>query len=522
MADNNTLTRRGERGADFQIDEIDLRRRKVEQALPSHFVKEYPDFVEFLVSYYDFLESDQGLDRMVERLRDVRNADIAQGDYVERMMCEYGEGFPDLGTLTDANALKLFHMWFKSKGNQEAIEAYFRLFLNTEAEVVYPKDNMLRVSDGNWDNDAQRYEDQQGHISETTMVIQDSTFYQVYSYLVRSGVSIADWGPQFKELAHPAGWNLFGEVRIEGLAQFEQYRAVTRSGARSPMIVPGFQTRDANLLILTAAIYFVVGNTDVSPIDHRMRTFPQFIRKYWKVVVADGDDAYSLESVNKNILVSTHTIGELKDFQINEIHDPGINRTFKAPNQKPARIIRKGVQTLTLTPTETIAPVSNVVSFMTNKSTDYVLEHDMFFPEFMPNGLILERGGSGTGIWYGFRDSGTLRIRAGDGSTAIESGPHSNTTYADYTDFPNDRAMHHIVIELGYNPHSIRLWIDGVLKTPVASQTAATGTTTLHGGAEGSFAANAPGGGVTIGESVTVIPNLITTNMKVYAGALVP
>jgi len=339
MADNNTLTRRGERGADFQIDEIDLRRRKVEQALPSHFVKEYPDFVEFLVSYYDFLESDQGLDRMVERLRDVRNADIAQGDYVERMMCEYGEGFPDLGTLTDANALKLFHMWFKSKGNQEAIEAYFRLFLNTEAEVVYPKDNMLRVSDGNWDNDAQRYEDQQGHISETTMVIQDSTFYQVYSYLVRSGVSIADWGPQFKELAHPAGWNLFGEVRIEGLAQFEQYRAVTRSGARSPMIVPGFQTRDANLLILTAAIYFVVGNTDVSPIDHRMRTFPQFIRKYWKVVVADGDDAYSLESVNKNILVSTHTIGELKDIQINEINDPGINRTFKAPNQKPARIL---------------------------------------------------------------------------------------------------------------------------------------------------------------------------------------
>lgn len=345
MADNNTLTRRGELGADFQIDEIDLRRRKVEQALPSHFVKEYPDFVEFLTVYYDFLESDQGLDRMVERLRDVRNADIAQGDYIERMMCEYGEGFPDLGTLTDANALKLFHMWFKSKGNQEAIEAYFRLFLNTEAEVVYPKDNMLRVSDGNWDNDAQRWEDQQGHISETTMVIQDSTFYQIYSYLVRSGVSIADWGPQFRDLAHPAGWNLFGEVRIEGLAQFEQYRSVTLAGSRSPTIVPGFQTRDANLLILSAAIYFVVGNTQVSSVDHRMRTFPQFIRKYWKVIVANGDDAYSLEAINKNIMVSTHTIGELKDYRIDEIHDPLTNRSIKVQNQKPARILTSNLIT---------------------------------------------------------------------------------------------------------------------------------------------------------------------------------
>ena len=338
MADNNPNTRRGELGADFQIDDIDLRRRKVEQALPSHFVREYPDFVEFLAVYYDFLESDQGLDRMVERLRDVRNADIAQGDYIERMMCEYGEGFPDFGTLTDANALKLFHMWFKSKGNQEAIEAYFRLFLNTEAEVVYPKDNMLRVSDGNWDNTGQRWEDQQGHISETTMVIQDSTFYQIYSYLVRSGVSIADWGPQFRELAHPAGWNLFGEVRIEGLARLEQFQDVTRSGTRSPTEVPGFQTRDANLLILTAAIYFVVGNTAASPVDHRMQAFPQFIRKYWDVIVAVGTDAYSLESVNKNVMVSTHTIGELKDYRIKDLDDPTINRNFKVKNQRPARI----------------------------------------------------------------------------------------------------------------------------------------------------------------------------------------
>lgn len=339
MADNKLDTRRGEIGADFQLDTLDLRRRKIEQALPSHFVKEYPDFITFLTVYYEYLEADQGLDRMIERLRDVRNADIADDTFMDRLREEYGEGFPENLALTDQNALKIFHLWFKSKGNQEAIVAYFKLFLNSDAEVIYPKDNMLRVSAGNWDNDAQRWLNNEGHLSETSMVIQDSNFYQIYSYLVRSGVSIVDWGDQFRELAHPAGWKLFGEVRVEGLAQFEQFREFTLAGTRSPTIVPGFQTKDANILVLSSALYFLVKNTQPSPINHNMRTFSQFIRKTYKVVLAQAAQWNSLASVNKNILVSTHTIGELKDYQINHIDSPSLNKTFAVPNQRPARIL---------------------------------------------------------------------------------------------------------------------------------------------------------------------------------------
>ena len=339
MADNNPNTRRGELGADFQIDDLDLRRRKIEAALPAHFVREYPDFIKFLTVYYEFLEAEEGLDRIIERLKDVRNTDIASGDFNEYLMCEYGDGFPENTSLSDQNALKIFHTFFKSKGNQEAITAYFRLFLNSEAEVVYPKDKMLRVSDGNWDDNANRWVDQQGHISESSMVIQDSNFYQLYSYLVRSDQSIADWGPQFRELIHPAGWNLFGEVRIESLAQFEEFREFTLAGARSPTIVPGFQTRDSNVLILGSALYFLVKNTQPSPINHDMKTFPQFIRKFYKVALAKTDTEYSLEAANKNLLVSTYRIYDLAQYTIEQIDDPTINQTVKVRGgQRPARI----------------------------------------------------------------------------------------------------------------------------------------------------------------------------------------
>ena len=339
MADNKPNTRRGELGADFQIDELDLRRRKIEGALPAHFVQEYPEFIKFLTVYYEFLEAEDGLDRMIERLRDVRNTDIADGEFVEHLMCEYGDGFPENTSLNDQNALKIFHQFFKSKGNQEAIVAYFRLFLNSEAEVVYPKDNMLRVSDGNWDDTANRWIDQQGHLSESSMVIQDSNFYQLYSYLIRSDQSIADWGSQFREILHPAGWNLFGEVRIESLARFEEFREVTLAGNRSPTIVPGFQTRDSNVLILGSALYFLVKNTQPSPNNHNMRAIKQFIKKAWKIVLAPMDVCYDLQHANKNLLVSTYALYDLGQYTIQQIDDETINKTVDIEGaQRPARI----------------------------------------------------------------------------------------------------------------------------------------------------------------------------------------
>lgn len=339
MADNKLDTRRGELGADFQIDDLDLRRRKIEAALPSHFVQEYPDFIKFLTVYYEFLEAEEGLDRIIERLKEVRNTDIARGDFVDYLKSEYGQGFPDNTSLNDQNALKIFQMWFKSKGNQEAIVAYFKLFLNSEAEVVYPKDNMLRVSDGNWDDDAERWIDNQGHLSETTMVIQDSNFYQLYSYLVRSDQSIADWGPQFRELVHPAGWNLFGEVRIETLTRFEEFREFTLAGARSPTIVPGLQTRDSNLLIIATALYFLVNNTQPTPSMRNMRGIKQFIRKYWKVVLAPFNVRYDLQHANKNLLVSTYAIYDLGQYTLQQIDDQNINKTIDIDGaQRPTRI----------------------------------------------------------------------------------------------------------------------------------------------------------------------------------------
>ena len=51
-----------------------------------------------------------------------------------------------------------------------------------------------------------------GKVSVDTMRIQDSNYYQDYSYVVRIGQSINEWRESIRRSVHPAGWNVFGEV----------------------------------------------------------------------------------------------------------------------------------------------------------------------------------------------------------------------------------------------------------------------------------------------------------------------
>ena len=42
--------------------------------------------------------------------------------------------------------------------------------------------------------------------------LQDSYYYQDYSYVIRSGSSYQDWEQYFNKIVHPAGFAVFGEV----------------------------------------------------------------------------------------------------------------------------------------------------------------------------------------------------------------------------------------------------------------------------------------------------------------------
>ena len=75
-------------------------------------------------------------------------------------------------------------------------------------------------------NTAGAFINQDGHVSETTMRIQDSLYYQDFSYVIKVGRTINDWRDSFKKTMHSAGFYFTGQVDIQTQVS-AQIRSIT-------------------------------------------------------------------------------------------------------------------------------------------------------------------------------------------------------------------------------------------------------------------------------------------------------
>jgi hypothetical protein len=65
------------------------------------------------------------------------------------------------------------------------------------------------------------YTSDRGKLGVSNQKIHDSSFYQDYSYVVKSKTSIEEWRDLIKSTTHPAGFKLFGQVDVEATASSE-------------------------------------------------------------------------------------------------------------------------------------------------------------------------------------------------------------------------------------------------------------------------------------------------------------
>ena len=200
-------------------------------------------------------------------------------------------------------------MYYISKGSEESIQAYFHIFLNDpSARVVYPKESILKTDDGQWDDANQVYTSFRGKLDEAFMVLQDDDYYQIYSYVIRSGQSVRDWGMTFEETVHPAGWKYFGEVEITETARF-------RTGTRSPLIVPGYQEAAEPALLITSKATF---------------TERAHQQQLYRIMNPQASEGYDSLSLGRNILNNTGmVIGDFAGFTIDELTTTAVDTNLR-------------------------------------------------------------------------------------------------------------------------------------------------------------------------------------------------
>ena len=123
----------------------------VENQFPAFYKEEGPQFIAFAKAYYEWLETANNVIYHARKLPDYRDIDTTLDEFIVQFKEKYLKNIQfDTATnkeLLIKNSLDLY----RSKGTERSIDLFFKLVYGTAAEVRYPAENVLRVSDGIWE-----------------------------------------------------------------------------------------------------------------------------------------------------------------------------------------------------------------------------------------------------------------------------------------------------------------------------------------------------------------------------------
>ena len=127
--------------------------------IPEFIRDEYPLFVSFVQAYYEFLEQKQGTEKndlitQAKELRDIKDVDVSIDKFEDNFFNTFATLFPKDSAVNKEILIKQALPIYLSKGSQKSFQLLFRLLFGEELEIIYPRDNILRASDGKWTIDS--------------------------------------------------------------------------------------------------------------------------------------------------------------------------------------------------------------------------------------------------------------------------------------------------------------------------------------------------------------------------------
>jgi hypothetical protein len=118
----------------------------VSRQLPEHIREDYPTFVAFVEAYYEYLQT-QGVD-----FSTIRDIDRTLESFVGQFRKELAYNLPNI-TQDERFLLQNVKDQYLAKGSEASYKLLFRLLFGKEVELIYPGRQMLRASDGRWNQE---------------------------------------------------------------------------------------------------------------------------------------------------------------------------------------------------------------------------------------------------------------------------------------------------------------------------------------------------------------------------------
>jgi len=122
----------------------------IRNQVPDFVRSEYPKFVTFLEKYYEWLETTDMVSDGLYQIKNSYDIDNADEYYLEQLKRQLLPYFPNEIVADKRLFLKLVAEFYRTNGTQQSIKFLFKALFNENIDIYYPKDDILKTSDGKW------------------------------------------------------------------------------------------------------------------------------------------------------------------------------------------------------------------------------------------------------------------------------------------------------------------------------------------------------------------------------------
>jgi len=124
----------------------------LESQFPEFIVANNPNFVAFVKAYYQWLEDSNtgAVLFQTDNLLSYKDVDETTDQFIQYFINDFLPYFPQEIAADERKLIKAAREFYVTKGSENSLKFLFRVLYNEDAEVFYPKQNILKASDGKW------------------------------------------------------------------------------------------------------------------------------------------------------------------------------------------------------------------------------------------------------------------------------------------------------------------------------------------------------------------------------------
>ena len=120
------------------------------RAFPTFFQDYAPKLIEFFGTWVDWLNEPDNAGYVIDNLSSEQDIDESIDAYKTHLKKNLLSDYPDSISSDLKLLLKNIFYLYNAKSSIKSYDFLFRCLFNSPAHILYPKDNILRASDGRW------------------------------------------------------------------------------------------------------------------------------------------------------------------------------------------------------------------------------------------------------------------------------------------------------------------------------------------------------------------------------------